>query len=980
MPLVAVAERMRRSTRSPPRTTPECRDAANLGFRSASPQREWPVPCPAALPPPPAFVHAALPMQHASDRDPGHVVWDVLRELLSTPFRTFALDRGVPMPCPDSEDAEASGRAVATLRLLQWLFTEGAGDDPTFKGLVFVERVRDTARLAGLIQHVGQLAEWPVAGGGRFEVGCVTGGTSMSDPVREAALAAFRRGRYRLLVCTAVLEEGLDVPDCAFAVRFDRVTTSKSHIQGSGRPRRPDAVVYYLCNDPAAEEARAQAMLDVAADDARALSQEERARMHAAAAALEVPGVHPFRGSADADPPEAELNVCNALQLVYQYTQQVRTACGDKRPFHPDQIFRPSGECLSHVTYPAHNGEQIVTAADVERHWGGVCLTDVVPPEVCRKWTRADRQKRRFLYVVAVEMRRRGHLTAQNRASPLALCGAAEPGPAAPAGGAGDWVTGFREFLPPAPAAPRATDPAPAAARQRPPSEGAPTLVPPCGAPRTVPPASAQPLAGARPPAPQATPSPHTTPPAHASPPSVTCARPSGTIPHTPSAPVHRTLSAPAHCTPSAPAHRTPHASSPSMPLAQPPAPPATPAAHAALPATTYAVPTVAVEPPAPPPPQPTLTSQEDAVINALSAASRPLTALEVAERCGLEGKHDVNRTLYALGLTGVLEQLTVDGSPRPVWRVRAYAVGRPVPVPSPAPAPAWTAPSSAPHDMPSAPTATMCSAPPQPNGSVPPEAMSPASTTSPTRPSDPIPHTPTAPAHRTLSAPAHCTPSAPAHRTPHASSPSMPLAQPPAPPATPAAHAALPATTYAVPTVAVEPPAPPPPQPTLTSQEDAVINALSAASRPLTALEVAERCGLEGKHDVNRTLYALGLTGVLEQLTVDGSPRPVWRVRAYAVGRPVPVPSPAPAPAWTAPSSAPHDMPSAPIWMVPNAPPEPNASVESQHQQPAAEATVGGARIEDARGIAQGMHCREPSGGFEMYLRGDPPAYVQYF
>ena len=36
---------------------------------------------------------------------------------------------------------------------------------------------------------------------------------------------------------TATLEEGLDVPECQYVVRFDPFHTVKSHVQGAGRAR-----------------------------------------------------------------------------------------------------------------------------------------------------------------------------------------------------------------------------------------------------------------------------------------------------------------------------------------------------------------------------------------------------------------------------------------------------------------------------------------------------------------------------------------------------------------------------------------------------------------------------------------------------------------------------------------------------------------------------------------------------------------------
>jgi endoribonuclease Dicer len=49
---------------------------------------------------------------------------------------------------------------------------------------------------------------------------------------RNQNLDSFRSGLSPILISTSALEEGIDVPDCSFVIRFDAFNTTKSHIQG----------------------------------------------------------------------------------------------------------------------------------------------------------------------------------------------------------------------------------------------------------------------------------------------------------------------------------------------------------------------------------------------------------------------------------------------------------------------------------------------------------------------------------------------------------------------------------------------------------------------------------------------------------------------------------------------------------------------------------------------------------------------------
>ena len=190
-----------------------------------------------------ALRQAACRMARHRQRSAGPLVTDKLSKLLGILRREFDHDH-------EQEQEQVKGCPEG-----------GTGPPlPRPRGIVFVERIAVTYPLADLINdHFGSVATaLPVSGT-----------SSMTDQDREANIDAFRRGDVSVLVSTCALEEGLDVPDCQFVVRFDEFHSVKSHVQGKGRARQEGSRVYYYENDPAAAERDARVMnLEAARKDA----------------------------------------------------------------------------------------------------------------------------------------------------------------------------------------------------------------------------------------------------------------------------------------------------------------------------------------------------------------------------------------------------------------------------------------------------------------------------------------------------------------------------------------------------------------------------------------------------------------------------------------------------------------------------------------------------------------------------------------
>eukprot|EP00929_Paragymnodinium_shiwhaense_P112713 TRINITY_DN80982_c0_g1_i1.p1 TRINITY_DN80982_c0_g1~~TRINITY_DN80982_c0_g1_i1.p1 ORF type:complete len:711 (-),score=122.38 TRINITY_DN80982_c0_g1_i1:308-2440(-) len=140
------------------------------------------------------------------------------------------------------------GKCKALVELVQSLIC-GTMD----KAIIFVERLAVAQPMACILADQLQA---PVCH--------VCGVQGMDEERRKYNLSLFRTGEARVMVATNSVEEGLDVPDCKYVIRYDHFNSAKSHVQGAGRARHRDAQVYYFENDPVKEEERRQVVEAVA--------------------------------------------------------------------------------------------------------------------------------------------------------------------------------------------------------------------------------------------------------------------------------------------------------------------------------------------------------------------------------------------------------------------------------------------------------------------------------------------------------------------------------------------------------------------------------------------------------------------------------------------------------------------------------------------------------------------------------------------
>lgn len=109
------------------------------------------------------------------------------------------------------------------------------------KGIVFVRTIQATNFICKWIGNSDKLKSLVrVASIVSFS----RGGMPKQD--QQDVIVAFKRGTFNLLVSTPVLEEGLDVPDCNFIIRYLYVSNEIAHRQTVGRARAKDSNMYII--------------------------------------------------------------------------------------------------------------------------------------------------------------------------------------------------------------------------------------------------------------------------------------------------------------------------------------------------------------------------------------------------------------------------------------------------------------------------------------------------------------------------------------------------------------------------------------------------------------------------------------------------------------------------------------------------------------------------------------------------------------
>jgi ERCC4-related helicase len=143
-------------------------------------------------------------------------------------------------------------------------------------GVIFVEQRATVFALAELLsQHRATRSSYrtaPFVGMSNYSKAFAEITDLVDVKSQENTLEEFKTGERNLIVCTTVLEEGIDVPTCHLVICFDRPKNLKSFVQRRGRARKEQSkyIIFLEDDDTSAQPAKWQSleeMLKVAYED-----------------------------------------------------------------------------------------------------------------------------------------------------------------------------------------------------------------------------------------------------------------------------------------------------------------------------------------------------------------------------------------------------------------------------------------------------------------------------------------------------------------------------------------------------------------------------------------------------------------------------------------------------------------------------------------------------------------------------------------
>jgi ERCC4-related helicase len=322
-----------------------------------------------------------------------------LREQLGELARKLNSDPLVKRAAPKSMKLER------LIRLIDEIF---AANNDTYRGIIFVEQVALVSSLAKQLND--SLAP-------RIKGGAVAGTGYQNQSDRQTQLDKFKNGDINILVATATLEEGIDVSECAFVVRYTSISTTKAHIQGAGRARHPNAVIYYFENNPVLERQKEAAMTATAKNKSLSLTPSElQTAILSMSVSVDQRHPYPFTTSnAMATVDTGEVSVFNCKQIFNQYcSSSLGTSVRPAVDLYTYANKPGNQKIISRVRYPTPEGWRGVTETEYKQFWSGVDLELVFSPDRVKRKTSSEKEEMCFVYIVVVELREKGFLDQHN--------------------------------------------------------------------------------------------------------------------------------------------------------------------------------------------------------------------------------------------------------------------------------------------------------------------------------------------------------------------------------------------------------------------------------------------------------------------------------------------------------------------------------------------------------------------------------------
>lgn len=69
---------------------------------------------------------------------------------------------------------------------------------------------------------------------------------AMTDEVQKKNIEKFRTGESNLLIATDIAQEGLDIPECSYVIRYEFVSNEIGTVQSRGRARAHKAKCFLI--------------------------------------------------------------------------------------------------------------------------------------------------------------------------------------------------------------------------------------------------------------------------------------------------------------------------------------------------------------------------------------------------------------------------------------------------------------------------------------------------------------------------------------------------------------------------------------------------------------------------------------------------------------------------------------------------------------------------------------------------------------